>query len=241
MAKLHYSPQLRKAIWRRRNRKSPVDGVMGRNSQQFGQSADGLVGNGATACTDTVLQWLIFLWKGKWVTLNDIRRVSGGPTSGDKGLTAPQVQKVINAYGLPYRIAYDLSAKQVRDASKLGPVGFGHRYSWWPDWKGYRNGGVASDGKPNGYAQPLGKAGHTQKTWDGAHFGLLLGVATSPDLPDKVYAWEPNHGSPARPEKPDYDIMSVAQFDRVYNSYKKSLGRRAYAIVPTQLLPAKGY
>ncbi len=139
------------------------------------------------------------------------------------------------------KVVFGLTAHEVREKSKMGPVGFGHLYSYWPDWYKYHIGGAATDGRPNGYAHPLGKAGKTQSTWNGAHFGVLLGVATSPDLTDKVYAFEPNHGSASRPEKPDYDVLTVAQFDKVYDSYKNHLGRTPYAVVPTKTLPAKGY
>ena len=81
----------------------------------------------------------------------------------------------------------------------------------------------------------------TQSHWAGAHFGLLLGVATDPKLKDWVYAWEPNHGSPARPEKPSMDVMYIEQFNKVYYSYTEALGRSLYAIIPTRTLPAAGY
>lgn len=235
-----YPPQLRKAISRRRPARSTVDGVIGWDVQQFGQKYDDLTLGGATGCTDTCLQWLVFLWTGRKPTHNSIRRAAGLTRAVNRGLYASEVRRVIDYYNLPYTVKYNLTVNQLIEYSKKAPVGFGHRYQWWPDWKGYRLGGRAADGRPNGFATPSGKAGHTQSTWDGAHFGLLLGVATHETLKDRVYGWEPNHGSGARPEKPQYDIMTIDQLIEVYNSYR-SLGRAPYAVVPTKTLPAKGY
>lgn len=228
---LTYSPQLRKAILNRR----------ARPTQQFGQEFDRLTSNGSTGCTDTVLQWLVFLWTGKKVAHDDIRRAAGITTVLPRGLYPYEVERVCKHYGLPYQVRFGMSALEVAHASKKGPVGFGHRYSYWPDWKGYRTGGNVADGKPNGFARPYGKAGHTQRTWDGAHFGALLGYASDPTGPDIYYAWEPNHNSPSRPEKPPYDRMSYDQFKKVYDSYRQHLGRAPYALIPTKTLPAKGF
>lgn len=239
---LTYTPQLRKALIKRRpNGGKTKTGakVAGWNVQQFGQAYDSMTNNGATGCTDTILQWLVYLWKGSKPTHNSIRRAAGNPPYS-RGLYASEVQRVIAHYGLPYAVRYSLTPKELRAAAKLGPVGFGHVYGWWPDWYRYRLGGSATDGRPNGFASPRGEAGKTQSTWSGAHFGLLLGVATSPTETDKVYAWEPNHGSASRPEKPAYDVMTVAQLDAVYLSYQR-LGRSLYAIVPTRELPAAGF
>lgn len=231
---LTYSARLRKVILNRR----------ARPSQQFGQAGDYTTFNGATGCTHTVLQWLVWLWKGKWVTQDAISKVAGYPVPGHnsarRGLRPYEVEKVVAHYGLPYEIKFGLTAYQVLELAKdRGPVGFGHAYSWWPEWKGYRYAGITADGKPNGFATPLRKAGKTQLSgFTGAHFGVILGVATDPSGPDLVYAWEPNHGSSARPEKPPYDRMYVDQFGKVFDSYSKALGRVSYALVPTKRLPA---
>jgi hypothetical protein len=230
---LTFTPRLRKAILNRR----------AKPFQQFGQSGDVSTFGGKTGCTHTVLQWLIWVWTGKWVTHDTISKVAGYPwpahNSAKRGLRPSEVQRVVNHYDIPYQVRTDLSAAEVRAiARERGPVGFGHAYSWWPEWKGYRYDGRTADGKPNGYARTLGKAGKTQLTgFTGAHFGVILGVATDPNAPDIVYAWEPNHGSPARPERPAYDKMYVDQFDAVYNSYHRTLGREPYALVPTERMP----
>lgn len=231
-----YSPRLRKAILKRR----------AKPSQQFGQADDYYTFGGATGCTHVVLQWLIWLWKGKWVSQDALSKIAGYPLPGrnpyKRGLRPSEVQRIVDHFALPYQIKFGLTAAEVRRASERGPVGFAMAYSHYPEWKGYRYGGLVADGRPNGFASPLGKAGKSQLSgFTGAHFGLLLGVAVDPSGPDKVYSWEPNHGSAARPEKPPYDIMNVAQFDKVFDSYRTQLGRSTYALIPTKALPAVGY
>lgn len=229
---LHYSERLKREIRARRG-----TAPHGR-SQQFGQPNSSLTTNGATGCTDTILQWLIWRTKGKWVSQNRIRNVAGiyrivyGANGERRGLRPDEVQRVLTYYQLPYKIVRGWSALQVARASRLGLVGFGHMYPWWPEWRGYRYGNVRADGHPNGYATPTGHAGRTQLSgFYGRHFGMLFGYATSPTEPDLYYGWEPNHGSAVRPERPPYDRMTFTQFARAYDSYQKVGGQTRYAIV----------
>jgi hypothetical protein len=229
---LTYSPKLKREILARR----------AKPSQQFGQTDDESTFNGSSGCTHTVLQWLAWRVKGRWYSHDEVSRLAGYPSAANnprrRGLYPSEVQRFCDRVGLPYRIKFGMTALAVARASKLGPVGFGHAYSWWPEWKGYRYGRITADGKPNGYATPTGKAGRTQLAgFTGAHFGMLLGYATDPDGPDLYYAWEPNHGSPVRPERPPYDRMTYEQFRRVYESYLKVLNRATYALVPTKETP----
>lgn len=235
---LTFSPRLRKAILKARAWKV----------QQFGQANDYYTFGGATGCTHTVLQRLIYLWKGKKVSHDTISKIAGYPlpgrNSGRRGLRPTEVMRVVNHYGLPYKVVYGLSAGQVLEKAKLGPVGFGHVYGWWPEWKGYVYNGTRADGKPNGFASPSGEAGRTQLSGFnyGAHFGMVLGVADGTGgTADVVYAFEPNHNSASRPENPAYDRMTRTQFARCYNSYSDILGRSPYALVPTKTLPSSGY
>lgn len=229
---LTYSARLKREIVARRP--SSKHGA----SQQFGQANDNLTSNGATGCTDTVLQWMIWRSKGRWQTHNQIRQAARIYQNLGRGLRPNEVQLVIDHYGLPYKIVRGWTALQVARASKLGLVGFGHMYGWWPEWRGFRYGTVRADGKPNGYATPTGKAGRTQLSgFSGRHFGMLLGYATDPSGPDMYYAWEPNHGSAVRPEKPPYDRMSFDQFERVYNSFRTVGGQTLYAVVPKGAKP----
>lgn len=221
--------RLKKAIAKRRQRPS----------QQFGQSSDAYTSNGATGCTDTVLQWLAWLWTGRWYSQNQVRLMGTGTTTIlRRGLRPSEVKRFCEKAKLPYVIRANVTATEVIEFSKRGPVAFGHSYSYWPEWKGFRYGGKVADGRPNGFAKPLEEAGRTQLVGFvppmDAHFGLLLGRNPTSG---NVFAWEPNHGSPARPEKPPFDYMTTAQFKAVFNSYKTVLGRDTYALIPTRSLP----
>lgn len=202
--------------------------------QQFGQANDDLTNNGATGCTDTVIQTITRLWgKGSW-THNGIRR-KVGHTNRYTGLKASEVQAFFRAVGVPYvlRSGYNqLTADQMLAKSRLGPVLVGEMYSWHPEWYGYVYSGIRADGKPNGYAQPQSKAGKTQLSgFTGRHAFLLLGFDGS-----KVYVHEPNHNSGSRPEKPRYDIITPAQFRNAVASFKNNTGS-TYCFVPTKYLP----
>lgn len=212
-------------------------------SQQFGQPSDGSVQNGARGCTHTVLQWLAWLWKKKWYTLDQVSKLAGYPYGANRGLRPTEVSRFCKAVGLPYVVKFGLTTQQLLNyANERGPVGFGHSYSWWPERYGYVYMGVRADGKPNGFAAPKGDRGRTQLKGfvppNDAHFGVILGYdrAKPGDYP-RVVAWEPNHGSPSRPEKPPYDLMTTRQIIDTYQSYQKVLGRSLYALVPTKGLP----
>lgn len=240
MGRLVYPARLKRAILARRKRPT----------QQFGQPADDRVWGGKTACTHTVLQWLAWYVTGRWYTLNQVNTMAGAPTNATalvrdglrwrrvpRGLREGEVKSFLKAAKLPYRVVRDYTPLQVAHASKLGPVGFGHMYGWWPEWRGYRYGGVRADGRPNGYATPSGKAGRTQLAgFTGRHFGLLLGYATDAAGPDLYYAWEPNHGSSARPERPPYDRMTFGQFVKAYDSFRVVGKQKPYAVIPTEAI-----
>lgn len=202
--------------------------------QQFGQSNDARTNNGATGCTDTCLQFLLLLWKGKWMTHDQIR-AKVGHTNRYTGLNYSEVQAFCRAMGLPYQVKLGLSATEIFSLSNRAPVMVGEAYSWHPERRGYVYMGIRADGKPNGFAEQSGK---TQlKGFTGAHATVLLGYDhTDSDAPYDVYVFEPNHGSPSRPEKPPYDEISTTQFRNLYASYTKVLGRKSYALVPTKSL-----
>lgn len=209
--------------------------------QQFGQSYDRYTANGATGCTHTVLQFLALLWKNRWYTHDEISRMVGYPNQSAiasryrRGLRPAEVQLFCQKAGLPYRVALGLTADQALAYTRLGPVGFGMAYSHVPEWKGYRYSGMVADGRPNGFARYHGK---TQLVgFTGAHFGCVLADGTLTTGARAIVAWEPNHGSTARPEKPEYDMYSITQWRTLFNSYNTVLRRSTYALVPTRYLP----
>jgi hypothetical protein len=212
--------------------------------QQFGQPDSRFTANGATGCTHTVLQFLAALWLEKWVTHDELSKIVGYPDQSKvapefrRGLRPSEVSRFCSEIGLPYRVRVRVTPEHLLEYSSRGPIGFGHSYSRWPEWKGFKYRGRAADGFPNGFSMPEGKAGRTQLKGFApprdAHFGLLLGIDKATQT---VYAWEPNHGSTARRERPAYDLMTPIQFRGVINSYFTILGRSTYALMPTRSLP----
>jgi hypothetical protein len=211
------------------------------NIQQFGQANDEQVWQGATACTHTMMQFLYWFHFGKSITLNRVNQLARCPANarnadGDpRGLRPTEVQTFLSATKLPYKIVFDAPYTTLMNASKLGPVMYGMRYGSAPTWKGKVYRGIKAKAP---FAQ---YAGRTQLTGfeDGAHAVLLLGIRTYLDSTGK-YLWtvvfrkEPNHGSQPRPEKPAYDIIKSGEFRREYEDYRRVLGRRLYAVIPTK-------
>lgn len=214
--------------------KAILDRVLLRRRQrptgQFGQANDATVANGAVACTHTWLQFLAWLWTGKWYTLDQVSAMAGYPRNAGRGMRPAEVATFIRRAKLPYVIRWGLTAAQILTYSNRGPVMVAHIYREWPEWRGYRYGGQTADGRPNGYARPYGKAGKTQLTGfeDGRHMGGILGYLGS----SEVYVMDPNHGSPSRPEKVAYDVISTAQLSRIIKSFSPT-----YAVIPTRSLP----
>lgn len=215
----------------------------GKPTQQFGQAGDVSTNNGALGCTHTVLQYLAWLWFGDWYTHDQISRMSGwGTPWPERGLRPSEVQEFCRQAKLPYVLKFGLTASEVLGHTAKAPVAFGHSYSYWPEWYQYVYAGRKADGQPNGFSRPLGKAGRTQLSGfvppNDAHYGVVLGWdQTASSSAYRVAAWEPNHNSPSRTEDPPYDLMTSTQFQRVYESYRKVLGRTLYALVPTRYLP----
>jgi hypothetical protein len=213
------------------------------NLQQFGQADDETTFNGATGCTHTILQVLIKAATGRYYTHDQISAIAGYPSAsqnpGMRGLYSggsdDEAGRVIRHFGLPYQIVFGWSwSAIVSTANARGPVMYGIRYGYWPEWKGYHYHGEIADGYPNGFAALHGKT-QLYGFESGYHAVLKLGsVGTT------SYDKEPNHGSTARPEKPGYDRLTIDQGRRAYVAYS-STGRSPLAWVPTKVFRPKGY
>jgi hypothetical protein len=199
---------------------------------QFGQSNDALSNNGATGCTDTVLQFLTKFVKDQWFTHDQIRRTVGH-VNPKTGLNSSEVGAWFRAKGLPYVVKFNLTADEMLSLSRTrGPLMVCEVYSHHPEWRGCTYLGATADGKPNGYARPSKAAGKNQlKGFSGRHAIVLLGYTDS----NNVYVMEPNHRSPARPQSVAYDIITVAQFRVLIAAYKASNGS-TYCAHPTKKL-----
>lgn len=211
--------------------------------QQFGQANDEWVDNGATACTHTCWQKLIRLWLGRSYSLNRINELAGMPRNAKaadgapRGMRIAESQTLVRRVGLPYVLRLAPTVAQIREWAKRGPVLYGVRYGSEPDQRGYVYKGIKADGRPNGFARLNGR---TQLT--GAenirHAVLFVAErvvksATGATLRSEVLRFDPNHGSPSRPERPPYDIITIAQVAREYGDYSAT----RFAFVPIRSLP----
>lgn len=216
--------------------------------QQFGQPADACTDNGALGCALTILQFQTLLVKGVFYSHDAIANATaypcgGGPTN--RGMYPSEMQEWYTKQKMPYVVKYRLTASEMLSAAALGPVWFGCSYSRWPQWKGYVYKGITAKGTYNGFAALHGatqlngimrdRTKPPGPTNADGHAGLLLGSGYG-SSGFQVYAWEPNHGSPARSEKPPYDIMTSAQWSKLYGSYSTVLGRTPVAAIPTRTI-----
>lgn len=214
--------------------------------QQFGQGNDSSTFNGATGCTHTILQRLIKAKHGSAPTHNVISDVAGYPPPNQnprrRGLNAAEVARVIRHYDVPYRVVAGQTFDDLKRHRDRGPIALAVMYGWWPEWEGFVYAGRKADGKPNGFCIEHGKtqlAGFT-----GRHMTLWLGsrtVVVGGKRRFRSYCNEPNHASPARPERPAYDVMRTRRLRHAYDSYADANGGARYAWIPTEHFRPKGY
>lgn len=170
-------------------------------------------------------------------SLNQIRRRSkaapGQPTTIDQSL------KALASFGLPYDTAGGLDAEAVvRIAREKGPVLICYSYWSHPQWNGYTYQGRKLSGTARnnsggnvkvGIARPSGQAGLTQWTYSGRHSAIVVGAFQSQSRGTKqAIIRDPNHNSASRPERPAYDLVTMAQLDRMLRSW----GPTSLVLVP---------
>lgn len=219
-----------------------------RRLQQFGQGDDESTFNGATGCTHTDLQRLILALTGQHVSHDQISTIAGYPWPAHNptrrglysGGSNDEVGRVIRHFGLPYKLVVgpdECSWADMIEYLKRGPVITGVLYGYWPEHKGYVYNGHAADGRPGGFAYEEGKTqlSGAEKVY---HAVLMLGRA-KPYKHMSIWANEPNHGSPSRPEHPVYDKVNSAYAHRAWDMYRYQ-GRSNFAWVPTKTVVPKG-
>jgi hypothetical protein len=203
---------------------------------QFGQNNDSKAGGGAWACGHVSLQIVYKAWfpNKRTPSINRIETLAGPRADPDNnGIHEREMLKAANRLGLKYRLVYDMSpADVVRVAKERGPVIFLCIYTRWPEWHGYKYRGATGNFRPNGIARPKGKAGKNQLVgFNGGHWSVVLSAQRVEDQ-ELLYVRDTNHASPARPERPAYDIMTKQQWTRMYMDYRRQRGRVA-VLVPT--------
>lgn len=217
--------------------------------QQFGQRDDESTFNGATGCTHTDLQKLILAKTGRMYSHDEISRIAGYPNAsanpGRRGLrlstsSTSEVMKVVRAFNLPYLPYFFNGAmtsgvwNYVKKAAAMGPVMVAEKYSHHPERKGYRYNGTVADGRPNGFALLNGKT-QLSGAESIAHAILWLAYWRAADGRWLVDEFDPNHGSPARPEKPPFERETTRQLGIQINSIRLLKVETSTGIKPRSL------
>lgn len=209
------------------------------NLQQFGQGDDESTFNGATGCTHTIWQRIIKAYTGKYYSHDQLSHIAGYPWPVDnklrRGMVDSESQRIIKHFGLPYKRISSPSWQAIIDATAKGPVVTGIMYGYWPEMVGAVYLGEKADGRPGGYAYRNGK---TQlRGAEGIRHAILVLGDKMVNGTRRIFANEPNHGSPSRKEKPDYDAVKNTHAKRAYEKFN---GTR-FAYIPTRTVRPKGY
>lgn len=213
--------------------------------QQFGQSNDDAAWNGATACTHTVCQYLALLWHDDRLTINDVNKLAGMPYKASRngiprGMNNLEFQRFCDRLHLPYEVRFGLPFETVLTYSNKAPVFYGNRYGTEPRKRGYVYHGRRATPP---YAELNGATQLTGSLINGRHAVVLLGYrAVISDSTGKIAyyrAWrkDPNHGSPARPERPPFDLIKTTEAKGEYLAYATVSNGRVYCALPTRSLP----
>jgi hypothetical protein len=151
---------------------------------------------------------LIEYWNERTVSLSTIRRISGNPNNC-QGDNPTEVKRVINHYNLPYQWASGVDAGWVKDKLSIGPVlvGVGYGNTKYPT----KVGACGSFNAERGGKNDCG--------FHGAHAVLVIDKRVHRNsrgtfLHNDVLVRDPDHGSPSRPYKPDYDRFPVSSLNR---------------------------
>jgi len=183
------------------------------------------------------------LWKGRVLTLNAINAAAGMPhqaraaTGDPRGMRISESQTLVRNLSLPYVLRTNVTAAQIREWAKRGPVLYGVRYGSEPDKLGYVYNGVRADGKPNGFARLNGRTQLTgaENIRHAVVFCCERQVKTTTGVlvRNEVLRFDPNHGSASRPERPAYDIITIGQVSKELADYSAT----KFAFIPTRSLP----
>lgn len=214
--------------------------------QQFGQSFDDHVWNGATACTHCVCQCLALIWNNQSLSLNRVNDLAEMPDNPyvwrngrkqPRGMNNNELAKFFVNADLPYKIVWGYTFAELLTYLPRGPIFYGMRYGTAPEDQGTYYGGTKASAPFAEYA------GKTQLTGfeNGRHAVLMLGKRRHENETGTlnhydIYRKEPNHGSGSRPEKPSYDIIRESYAKAEYDAYRTILGNTPYAAIPTRSL-----
>lgn len=201
---------------------------------QFGQGHDVSTWNGITGCGQTSVQAVIDIATGgRHPTHDEISKVIGyWRPPRMTGTSGPQLAKALQHWGLPYKAVQNLGFAELVKRMALGPVLFVVWYPKWPNWSQY-----AGRNRPRPWAEPLNRAGRNQ--FAGGlieHWVTGFGRdAAHPGIRD-LAVMEPNHNSPARPQKVAVDWVAVGDANAAYRESIRHVLNNLTAVVPTRRL-----
>jgi len=159
------------------------------------------------ACTDTCVQMIIHYFKDRLISLNEVRRDSGQVPG--RGLKVSQSLRALQLNGVSsYRWDVGYNRANMISRLKLGPVIASVNYRYYPAWAGHCSNTTSK-------AEMGGK---TDCYFTGSHAVLVI-KAIPIYRGSKVTGYEylvrdPDHDSPGRSEKPNYDRISEAQLKK---------------------------
>lgn len=188
--------------------------------------------NGASTCTDTVIQMIVEYYKEKTYSLSTIRSLAQRGTNFDHspctGINYVEALNALSNLGVRgYQVAYGKDLNFVASKMLIGPVLVGVEGGSYPN-SAHSCGGVKAE-----------VGGRTQCNFTGAHAILALKYQRH-IVNGKTIHWDyitrdPNHNSPARPEKPAYDRITNAQLTKAMQDLPKYTAfSDTYCIYPTK-------
>lgn len=197
---------------------------------QFGQS--GAPCGGKSCCTDTCIQMIIDFYKERHYSLANIRKIAQSKYNFNEapctGINHLEVLHALNKFGVGhYKVGFGVNASDVWRYLAYGPVLVGVHYGSYPTQKGRCNSNNAEIG------------GKTDCPFGGAHAVLAIGrrwhVRDGKRLHRDFFVRDPDHNSPSRPEKPDFDRINFGDLNRTMRNLPRYTAfKSTYIIYPTR-------
>lgn len=196
---------------------------------------------GDVGCTDVSMALLLRIVKGRRVTMDAIRLISGAPHH--LPMPTANTTLALQRLRLPYAQRLGINARALWDiVVTRGPALMAEGYWSHPRWAGATYlgkpvGAEARDPRTGqkvrvGYARPLGKAGNNQPTFTGGHMVVVAWAGYNDDGERIFGIRDSNHGSSARPARPAWDEVTMAQMQRMLRSF--TTNRTSMVWVPAE-------
>jgi hypothetical protein len=194
---------------------------------QFGQRHDKSTANGSEACTHVVLQAHIYLWTGQDVTIDEISAATGYKP-GDVGMNSTHVDKAIAHWKLPLTATFRMATPPTTDGliqivRNLGPALIAVDYGLYPLDKRF------------GSSNSAFRGGRTDLGFAGNHAVCLFAARWLKKRHEyRPRVMDPDHGSPARPDIPDFDTFTDKQLGRMWNHPLVGKTYSRFGYIPTR-------